>query len=57
MTPTDYDLQLDVTIVDEDYPECEPSPLKETCSTPRSPSKTVEMPPVVLGRLVTECRG
>ena len=56
MTPTDYDLQIDVTIVDDDYPECESTPLKEACSRPRPPSKTVEMPPIILDTLVVACR-
>ena len=55
MTPTDYDLQLDVTIVDDEgYEDCSGFGLLP-CT--RAPAKTVQIPPIVLEKLVLESRG
>ena len=54
MTPTDYEFDLDVIVEEEGYEDCSGFGFLP-CT--RAPAKTVQIPPIVLEKLVLESRG
>jgi hypothetical protein len=55
MTPTEYEFDIDVTVIDDDFADCI-GPGIESCLVVRPTKQTTLMEPVQLEQLVLACR-